>query len=403
MFSRGARAGLVICPADGIDPDNLLTGARQSARTAEPGGVSLFSENVTRIVCGEHHIILADPKMKRLFDLIRSLAASDIPVLISGETGSGKELVAQAIHAFSSRREKKFISINCAAVSPALLESELFGYVKGAFTGATNSKVGLFEGANGGTVFLDEISESLPRTQAELLRVLETKKIRRVGAIEEREIDIRIVAATNRNLEQEVDDDRFRKDLYYRLNAASLVVPPLRDRLLDIPVLSRTFLGAQRRQLGKDAMIISDGAMHRLRMHSWPGNVRELKNSMEYLASVVQGPTLEESDLHENIMQSTANKPRMSPRSSKSAGPADAPSAITKESKPHSFRKLSDEIRELERTRIEQALDAAGGVRVRAAEMIGMPLRTLVTKIKLYGLADRHGVRSHGVRAERKG
>lgn len=381
-LAPSARVGLVSCPDDGADAETLLAGARLATTSVGSNAVAAMRDAVTTYEIGGSRILVADPKMRRLFELVRDLALAEIPVLITGETGTGKEIVAQALHAWSPRGAHPLVSVNCAAVTESLLESELFGHERGAFTGATSARTGLLESARGGTVFLDEIAESTPRAQAELLRALETHRIRPVGSVAERPIDVRIIAATNRNVEKEVEAGRFRKDLYYRLGAAMLSVPPLRERPLEIPLIARTFLVDACRRAGKPMMEISSRAMQRLELHDWPGNVREMKNLMEFVAASVCGGTLDAEMLPERIGQRAApwlvgRTPE--PRARDVAGATSAGEG---------FRRLEDEIQELERRRIEEALAAANGVRAKAATLIGMPLRTMVSKIRLYGLGS---------------
>jgi len=376
------RAGLACCPTDGTDAETLLAGARLAAASTGSNMVAAIRDIVTTYEIGGSRILVADPKMRRLFDLVRDLAASEIPVLITGETGAGKEIIAQALHAWSPRGKHPLVSFNCAAVTESLLESELFGHERGAFTGATAARTGLLESARGGTVFLDEITESTPRAQAELLRALETRRIRPVGSVSERSIDVRIVAATNRNIEEEIEAGRFRKDLYYRLGAAMLSVPPLRERSLEIPLIARTFLVDACRRAGKPPLDVSSRAMQQLQLHDWPGNVREMKNLMEFVAASVCGDTLEAEMLPERIGQRAA--PWLVGRSAARREPGGTGAKGTGKI----FRRLEDEIRELERTRIEEALLAVKGVRAEAAKLIDMPLRTMVSKIRLYGLGS---------------
>jgi two-component system response regulator AtoC len=376
------RAGLAGCPTDGADAETLLAGARLAAASTGSNTVAAIRDAVTVHEIGGSRILVADPKMRRLFELIRDLAASEIPVLVTGETGTGKEIVAQALHAWSPRGSRPLVSVNCAAVTESLLESELFGHERGAFTGATSARTGLLESARGGTVFLDEITESTPRAQAELLRALETRRIRPVGSVSERPIDVRIVAATNRNIEEEIEAGRFRKDLYYRLGAAMLSVPPLRERPLEIPLIARTFLADACRRADQPPLEISSRAMQRLELHDWPGNVREMKNLMEFMAASVRGESLDAEMLPERIGQRAAPwlVGRAVARPELGAGGTTGTGRI--------FRKLEDEIQELERTRIEEALVASNGARAQAAKLIGMPLRTLVSKIRLYDLGS---------------
>ncbi len=388
-FAPEASAGLVMCPSDGSDADTLLTGARRAALAVESGTVGTLERTSTCIEIADQSVVAVDPKMKRLFALVERLSKSDIPILITGETGVGKELIATALHVWSQRSKSRMVSINSAAVPETLLESELFGYERGAFDGADTAKPGLLEKAMGGTVFLDEVSECSLRTQAKLLRVIETNRSRRVGATEETEIDVRFVAATNRSLVEELEAGRFREDLFYRLSAAAIAVPPLRDRMLDLPVLARFFLNSSCEGAGRPPVGISEGALRRLQMHDWPGNVRELKNLMDYVVAVVADDSLAAEHIPHNIGGSVAPWMVQGGESKQSSPDPSRGENL----KPQRFRKLSDEIRELEKRRIEEALAATDGVRVRAAELIGMPLRTFVAKLKVHGLSSPVGRR----------
>ncbi len=387
-IAPGARVGLVKCPGDGSDADSLLTGARNAAQGARSGSVATLSEAAPAFWIDEQEVIAVDPKMKQLFVFVKNLAKSEIPILITGETGVGKEIVASAIHAWSSRGGSNMVSINCAAMPESLLESELFGYERGAFTGSGSGKPGLLEAASGGTVFFDEVSESSPITQAKLLRVIETQRSRRIGAVAEHKIDVRIIAATNCHIQKEIEAGRFRQDLYYRLSAATIAVLPLRDRMLDLPVLASCFLYNACDKYEREQMSISEEALRSLLKHDWPGNVRELKNLMEYVAAAVKEPLLREDHLPDEICKKAA--PWIRRRHGASSPPAKSAetNSIGATSTPGRFKKLSDEIRDLEKRRIKEALQATDGVRVRAAELIGMPLRTLVTKLKVYGLSN---------------
>jgi DNA-binding NtrC family response regulator len=367
-----ARLGLALCPADAPSADALLTGARGAAQGARPGELArVRGEVYPRLVAGLA-IFTVDPLMRSLLSLAERLARSEIPVLVSGETGAGKELVALALHHWSPRGDQPLVTINCAAVAESLFESELFGHERGAFTGAVSSKRGLIEAAGAGTVVLDEIGECPLASQAKLLRVIETRRASRVGAVDAYAIEARFVAVTNRRLEDEVAAGRFRRDLYYRLSAASLVVPPLRDRTLEVPVLARAFLAQACERHGRPPMELAAAAVQRLSLHDWPGNVRELKNLMDFCAATVDGPSLGPEHLPDAV--GSAAPPWLVPRA---AGPEI----------PETFRSLREEVRELERTRMSQALARAGGVRTRAAALIDMPLRTFVTKLRVYGLA----------------
>lgn len=241
--------------------------------------------------------ILADPEMKRIYDLAERAAASDIGVLILGETGAGKELLASHVHEKSRRSKRNFLQINCAALSETLLESELFGHEKGAFTGAHSTRAGLLESAAGGTVFLDELGEMPLATQAKLLRVLEERQIRRLGSSRNLPIDVRFVAATNRNLEEEITVGRFRRDLYYRISGITLKIPPLRERPVEIETLARHFLHEFCLRSGIAAPDLTTSAMRALREYHWPGNVRELKNAMEAAPFLSGGAPLTEDHI----------------------------------------------------------------------------------------------------------
>jgi DNA-binding NtrC family response regulator/pSer/pThr/pTyr-binding forkhead associated (FHA) protein len=372
----GSRAGVAVCPADGCDADALVEAARAAAAAAKPDQVLPAARAVTELTFGERAILVADPAMLRIFDLLRRLAASDLPVLVTGETGAGKENAAFAVHAWSPRREAAFVTLNCAALPENLVESELFGYEKGAFSGAVGPKPGLLETAHGGTAFLDEVGELAPGTQAKLLRALEAKRITRLGGVREREIDIRIVAATNRDLEADVRDGRFRQDLFFRLGAASVVLPPLRERPREVALLARSFLAAACTRAGRPPMRLSGRTMRVIGRYGWPGNVRELKNAVEYVAATALGDVAEPHHLPERLRPA-------GPAASPEPPPEAAPDA------PRTFRPVAEELRDLEATRMLEALEAAGGVRKRAAELLGMPLRTFAFKFRQYGLAAR--------------
>ena len=290
-----ARGGFALCPSDAWDADALLAGARHAAQSARPGRVIGLGSSAQVIHVGPLKFVAADPTMRRLLGLVKRLAVSGLPVLVVGETGTGKEVIAQALHYWSQRASGPWVTANCAAIAPTLFESELFGHIRGAFTGATDARPGLLESAEGGTVLLDEIGDCPLACQVKLLRAIETHRVSRVGAANERALDIRIIAATNRDLELEVSRNAFRQDLYYRLNIARIVVPPLRERPLDIPVLARFFLEQACTRSRRRPMVIEAEAVRRLAVHDWPGNVRELKNVMEYCAATLDDDQLRAS------------------------------------------------------------------------------------------------------------
>jgi len=284
-----------------------------------------------------------------------------------------------------ARREGPLVALNCASIHESLVESELFGYERGAFSGAVSSKVGLFESATGGTLFLDEIGELSLGVQAKLLRVLETRKLVRLGDVREREVNARIVAATNRNLEDEVRAGRFRRDLFYRLSGATLWLPPLRQRPRELAVLAEALLAEACTAARRTPMSLAPDAMARLREHAWPGNVRELKNLLDYLAATLPEARIEASHVEARLGGAGGHE---------SEGGATDPSAhINEPETPHvtsavlrRFSPIEEEVRALERRRMAEALEAAGGNQSVAAELIGMPRRTFVAKVKLYDL-----------------
>jgi DNA-binding NtrC family response regulator len=299
----------------------------------------------------------------------------ELPVLVSGETGVGKENAALALHLWSPRAAHPFVVVNCAALPESLVESELFGHEKGAFSGATSAKAGYLESAAGGTLLLDEIGEVPLTVQAKLLRAVETRRIVRVGDVRERKVDVRIVAATNRALDEEVRAGRFRQDLYFRLAAAVLHLPPLRERPLELPRLARLFLDEACRAAGRPPMSLAPAAMLLLGRHSWPGNVRELKHAMDWAAASASGDELQPEHLPERIAADAVE-----PERATNAPPPEPPRAVPPPER--SPRPLNESLKEFERARIEEALAASGGNQSRAAELLGLPLRTFVYKLK---------------------
>jgi DNA-binding NtrC family response regulator len=316
---------------------------------------------------GDQVVVLADPVMRDTYRQLERLASSDLTVLIVGETGTGKELAAQAVRHGSKRRHAPFVSINCAALPDTIAESELFGYERGAFSGANRDKLGLLESASGGTVFLDEVGDLSPSVQAKLLRAIESRRVTRLGSVREQAIDVRLVAATHRDLAADVAAGRFRQDLYYRLSAAVVRLPPLRSRPQELLPLAERFLQQACQSLGHPRpMRLAPDAIAALLAHPWPGNARELKNVMEYLAATVTGDSIAGDDV----------RPRLQP-----LAPAESASAALA-APLGSFPTLPDAKKAFEKQSIEAALAATGGNKTRAAKLLGIPLRTFMSKVK---------------------
>jgi len=311
--------------------------------------------------------------MLDLFEHIKSVAITNSTVLITGESGTGKELAAKAIHVRSPRAGEPFVSINCGAVPETLLESELFGHLKGSFTGATTNHKGLFEVAHRGTILLDEIAEMSPTMQVKFLRVLQEKKIRRIGSTEELEVDVRILAATNKDLERGVQDRSFREDLYYRLNVIPIHMPPLRERREDIPLLASHFLAKASASTKKTVTKISEEAMERLQAYDWPGNVRELENVIE------RGVALEPSGV---IL------PERLPEKVRDFGTAAlaVPTTVSNDVFPDDGIDFGEKVASLERKLLTGAMDKAGGVQTKAARLLNMNLRSFRYLLQKYGL-----------------
>jgi len=309
-------------------------------------------------------------EMEKMYRILSKVAQSTHPVLILGESGTGKELVARTIHAYGANAEKPFLPVDCGSLVPTLIESELFGYVKGAFTGANRNKDGLLVSAEGGTVFLDEIGELTLDLQAKLLRALQEKEVRPVGATQRVPIKARIVAATNRDLSAMVEHGTFRKDLFYRLNVVNLRLPALRDRREDIPLLAAHFLDHISRERGTK-FLLSDEALRTMMRHDWPGNVRELENAVERACTMSSGPVLQLGDLPTQLQQQGLATHR-------EAAVADAAEA----------ENLVAPLAELEREAILGAIRALSGDKLQAAKLLGIGKTTLYRKLKEYGISD---------------
>jgi two-component system response regulator AtoC len=311
----------------------------------------------------DRELLTDDPRMHELLALVRKIAAFKTTVLIAGESGSGKELIARSIHRNSPRADAPFVAINCGAIPENLLESELFGHAKGAFTDAVAAKAGLLTASSGGTLFLDEIGELPLRLQVKMLRVLQDQRLRPLGANEEIAVDLRVVAATARNLEESVAQGLFREDLFYRLNVFHLRVPPLRDRKGDLPLLTRHFISKFTRQHGLPGLEIGPEALRILEAYPWPGNVRELENAVERAVLVAAGPVIAPEDLPERVRRPSApSEPAIEDLS------------------------IKRNVRDLERRLIVAALERTLGNKSKAAKLLDLSFRALLYKIKEFGL-----------------
>ena len=382
----GSRAALACFPVDGTSPQVLLGCASErifavgahavtATVTATPVGTPIGT-GTAGLVTGGGGLVLGAGPMQELFRLARRAAASDTNVLILGETGAGKEVFAETVHRLSPRAAKPFLPLNCAAFSESLVESELFGFERGAFTGATHAKPGLLEAAAGGTLFLDEIGEMPLSVQAKLLRVIETRQVLRIGAVKPQTIDVRFVAATHRDLEEEVEEKRFLEDLYFRLNVITLQIPPLRERIDEVEPLARLFLQSLTRRIGRRAPALSPDALGLLRSYAWPGNIRELRNVIERALVLCADDLITPEHLPaEKILcnpwpprDATQTEPVAVPLVPPAPGPPDR------------------NLKEIERQAILDALQRCHGNQTRAAELLGMPRRTFCKRVRDYEL-----------------
>ena len=315
-------------------------------------------------------LIVRDPSMRALHKLIERVALSDISVLLYGDTGVGKEVFARRIHTLSPRRDKPFVGLNCAALAASLLESELFGYERGAFTGAVQTKPGLLETAEGGTLLLDEIGEMSISIQVKLLRVLEERQVLRLGGTKARPIDVRVLSATNRHLETAIDEGSFRGDLYFRLNGITVEIPSLRERPSEIEPLARRFADLAAHRMGALPPEIHPGVWERLRRYQWPGNIRQLRNVMERAVVLAEGGPITVDDLPVDTY----------------VGPVPKPPAVEPVAAIPTFSPAPDRSPDAERERILAALERCAGNQTRAAELLGISRRTLVSRLSEYNL-----------------
>jgi DNA-binding NtrC family response regulator len=364
MFATEARAGIAMIPDDGLSVDELLERSRAALRRARTADEPVAATPPPPPPIRDDDRIIVDPAMRRIYSIVDRIAASNLTVLVLGETGVGKEIVAEAIHRASSRRNGPLVKLNCASLPESLLETELFGHERGAFTGADRKKVGYFEAASGGTLFLDEIGEMHPALQAKLLRVLERKVVIRVGGTDEIPVDVRVVAATHRDVEAEVRAGRFREDLYFRIAGFTVAVPPLRDRTSEIVPLAEHFLRQAAGELEKPVPSLREDATAALRCYDWPGNVRELKNAIERAVAICTDRTVTPLDLPERVLD---------------AGRRCAPPQPSDGS-------MREQLAEIERAAIVDALAQTGGNQTRAAQRLGVSRRTLIYKLEKLGL-----------------
>ena len=317
----------------------------------------------------------ASANMRQIFSLVEQVAPSKAAVLITGESGTGKELVARALHTLSPRANGPFVALNCAAMPESLIESELFGHEKGAFTGAVERRAGCFELAQHGTLLLDEIGDMPLNTQAKLLRVLEDSRVRRLGGRAETVVDVRVVASTNKNLPEAIRASHFREDLFYRLNVFEILLPPLRDRLEDVPVLARVLLEDLNRKHGTQVVDVAPDAMDLLRRHRWPGNVRELRNALERAVILAAEGVVLARHLPPSIVPAAVREVAVSESTSEDF--LVLPSGTT--------------IDDAERALVKRTLILTKGNKTRAAEVLGISLKTLFNKLKGYGEAEQEG------------
>jgi two-component system response regulator HydG len=342
------------------------------AKAVERRKLSLANKDLRALVdekFGYEGIVGSSPAMQQVFARLKQVAPTDARVLVTGENGTGKELVARALHFNSKRRQGPLVAVNCGALTGGVLDSELFGHMKGAFTGALKDHVGKFEAADNGTLFLDEVGEMPLETQVKLLRVIENKEVTPVGSNTARRIDVRLISATNKNLEEQVRKGQFREDLYFRLKVVQVHLPPLRERQGDIPLLAQSFIGEFARQYGKEVTGIDQSALGALIAHPWPGNVRELRNTIEEMVVLAQGKLLTAADLPASLRRDGA--PVAVPAAAGAAGLSGL---------------VGMTMEQIEREVIRQTLKANEGNRERTARMLAIGERTLYRKIKEYGL-----------------
>jgi len=406
LDSERISVAIIACGIEGTSPEIAVASIKAGAKEflPLPPDPELIAAVFEAVAEENHAIIHRDPAMRQVLKLADQIAPSEASVLITGESGTGKEVMARYVHAKSKRASGEFVALNCAAIPENLLESELFGHEKGAFSGAVARRIGKFEQANGGTLLLDEISEMDPRLQAKLLRAIQEREIDRVGGAKPVSVDVRLLATSNRNLEDEVSNGNFREDLYFRLNVVNLRLPSLREKPQDIPALAEHFAAKYAESNGMPPRPLSAAAMQRLKQHHWPGNVRELENAMHRAVLLAQGDEIGEEAIllgagptHKQPVpaasQAEAPTEVASANSAPAGSPSPAPTAIEKTSAAQgaadgqsapSARMVGKTVAEVERDLIIDTLQHCLGNRTHAANILGISIRTLRNKLKQY-------------------
>ncbi len=375
---------IIACGIEGTGADVAVASIKAGAKEylPLPPDPELIAAVFEAVAEESHAIIHRDPAMQDVLRLADQIAPSDASVLITGESGTGKEVMARYVHAKSKRATAEFVALNCAAIPENLLESELFGHEKGAFSGAIARRIGKFEQANGGTLLLDEISEMDPRLQAKLLRAIQEREIDRVGGAKPVQVDVRLLATSNRNLEKEVADGNFREDLYFRLNVVNLRLPSLREKPQDIPVLADHFAKKYAEANGMPERPLSDAALAKLSAHRWSGNVRELENTMHRAVLLAQGEEIGEEAILLTGGPTRTPEPAAAAPSPQAASPVAADASGAEE--PNRGGMVGKTVAEVERDLIIDTLQHCLGNRTHAANILGISIRTLRNKLKQY-------------------
>ncbi|WP_425403969.1 sigma-54-dependent transcriptional regulator [Hwanghaeella sp.] len=399
LESERIAVAIIACGIEGTSPEVAVASIKAGAKEflPLPPDPELIAAVFEAVAEENHAIIHRDPAMRQVLKLADQIAPSDASVLITGESGTGKEVMARYVHARSKRASGEFVALNCAAIPENLLESELFGHEKGAFSGAVARRIGKFEQANGGTLLLDEISEMDPRLQAKLLRAIQEREIDRVGGAKPVSVDVRLLATSNRNLEEEVSKGNFREDLYFRLNVVNLQLPSLREKPQDIPALAEHFAIKYAESNGLPTRPISAAAMQRLKSHHWPGNVRELENAMHRAVLLAQGDEIGEEAI---LLSGGPPHKQPAPAATPAAAPVEdtapvaAPStpietpsateASESAAAPSATGMVGKTVAEVERDLIIDTLQHCLGNRTHAANILGISIRTLRNKLKQY-------------------